>query len=60
ITPLSWAETVNEQWPQSQLRVRAKLAHSVLSSDTCLLEHLDTFFNQPQEKFTVCTELEAN
>lgn len=60
ITPVSWAKTVNQQWPQSQLRVRTKLAHSVLSSDACLLEHLDTFFDQPKEKFTACTELEAN
>ena len=60
ITPVSWAKTVNQQWPQSQLRVREKLAHSVLSSDVCLLEHLDTFFDQPQEKFTACSETGTN
>ncbi|HSX49887.1 MAG TPA: alpha/beta fold hydrolase [Cellvibrio sp.] len=60
ITPVSWAKTVNQQWPQSQLRVREKLAHSVLSSDVCLLEHLDTFFDQPREKFTACAEAEPN
>jgi len=60
ITPVSWAKTVNQQWPQSQLRVREKLAHSVLSSDVCLLEHLDTIFDQPQEKFTACSETGTN
>ena len=59
ITPVSWAQTVHQQWPQSQLRVREKIAHSVLGSDVCLLEHLDTFFDQPQEKFTACTELKT-
>jgi len=54
ITPTSWAKTVNQQWPQSQLRVREKIAHSVLGTDVCLLEHLDEFFNQPEMKFTAC------
>ncbi|MCE3253446.1 MAG: hypothetical protein K0Q67_2466 [Cellvibrio sp.] len=56
ITPVSWAQAVNQQWPQSQLRVRKKLAHSVLGSDVCLLEHLDTFFDQPELHFTACAE----
>jgi len=56
ITPVSWAQTVNQQWPLSQLRVRGKIAHSVLGSDACLLEHLDEFFNQPEMKFTACAE----
>jgi pimeloyl-ACP methyl ester carboxylesterase len=56
ITPVSWAQTVNQQWPHSQLRVREKIAHSVLGSDVCLLEHLDEFFNQPDMKFTACAE----
>ena len=56
ITPVSWALSVNKQWPHSQLRVREKIAHSVLGSDVCLLEHLDEFFNQPEMKFTACKE----
>lgn len=56
ITPVSWAKIVNKQWPLSQLRVREKIAHSVLGSDVCLLEHLDEFFNQPEIKFTACAE----
>lgn len=56
ITPVSWAQLVNQQWPHSQLRVREKIAHSVLASDVCLLEHLDEFFNQPELKFTACAE----
>lgn len=56
ITPVSWAQSVNQQWPHSQLRVRNKLAHSVLSSDVCLLEHLDVFFDQPELPFTACVE----
>ena len=30
ITPVSWAHTVHRQWPNSQLVVREKIAHSVL------------------------------
>ncbi len=56
ITPVSWAQAVNEQWAHSQLLVREKIAHSVLGSDACLLEHLDEFYNQPDEKFTACAE----
>jgi len=59
ITPVSWAHSVNQQWPHSQLRVRNKLAHSVLSSDVCLLEHLDVFFDQPELPFTACAEDDA-
>jgi hypothetical protein len=53
---MSWAQSVNKQWPHSQLRVREKIAHSVLGSDVCLLEHLDEFFNEPEMKFTACAE----
>ncbi len=60
ITPVSWAQSVNKQWPHSQLRVREKIAHSVLGSDVCLLEHLDEFFNQPEMKFTACAEEAEN
>lgn len=60
ITPVSWAQSVNQQWPHSQLRVREKIAHSVLGSDVCLLEHLDEFFNQPEMKFTACAEESEN
>jgi pimeloyl-ACP methyl ester carboxylesterase len=56
ITPVSWAQLVNQQWPHSQLRVREQIAHSVLGSDICLLEHLDEFFNQPETKFIACAE----
>lgn len=60
ITPVNWAETVHQQWPQTQLRIRQKLAHAVLASDVCLLEHLDSFFNQPQAKFMACAEGEED
>ncbi len=60
ITPVHWAQAVNQQWPQSQLRVREKIAHSVVGSDVCLLEHLDEFFNQPDAKFTACAEAGEN
>ena len=56
ITPVSWAQAMHQQWPQSQLRVREKVAHSVLGSDTCLLEHLDDFFDRPNVTFTACAE----
>lgn len=56
ITPVSWARAVHQQWPRSQLLVREKIAHSVLGSDVCLLEHLDDFFNRPAAKFTACAE----
>ena len=51
ITPVSWARAVHQQWPRSQLLVREKIAHSVLGSDVCLLEHLDDFFDQPDKQF---------
>lgn len=56
ITPVSWAQMAHRQWPYSQLRVREKIAHSVLGSDVCLLEHLDDFFNEPEKVFTACEE----
>lgn len=55
ITPLAWARAVNQEWDQTQLLVQEKLAHSVLSNDLCLLENLDTFFDQPSKKFTACS-----
>ena len=56
ITPIAWAKTVSAQWSQSQLVVRENQAHSVLSSDICLLENLDTFFDQPANTFTACRD----
>lgn len=56
ITPVSWAKILHRQWPHTQLRVREKVAHAVLSSDICLLENLDNYFDHPQEKFVVCPE----
>ncbi|WP_331347098.1 alpha/beta fold hydrolase [Cellvibrio sp. UBA7661] len=56
VTPVGWAQAVQQQWPQTQLRVRQQVAHAVLASDVCLLENLDRFFDQPQEKFTACPE----
>ena len=56
VTPVSWAQAIHQQWPQTQLRVRKQLAHAVLASDVCLLENLDRFFDQPQEKFIACAE----
>ena len=57
ITPVSWAKTVAAQWPHSQLRIRTTLAHSVLSNDVCLLENLDTFFDNPTKQFIACSEV---
>lgn len=55
ITPVAWARASSQQWPRSQLVVREKIAHSVLGSDVCLLEQLDQFFDQPNEKFIACS-----
>jgi len=54
ITPVAWAEEAMAQLPQSQLIIRDQLAHSVLSSDTCLLENLHYFFDAPTQIFTAC------
>lgn len=56
ITPVTWARAVHQQWPRSQLLVREKIAHSVLGSDVCLLEHLDEFFDQPEKQFAACVD----
>ncbi len=56
ITPVQWAEELHGLLPQSQLVVRNKLAHSVLSSDTCLLENLRYYFDSPTHEFSVCIE----
>lgn len=57
ITPVHWAEELHALWPQSQLVVRDKLAHSVLSSDACLLENLRYFFDLPTQVFSACDAL---
>lgn len=57
ITPVSWAEKIHKLWPETQLRINEKLAHSVLSSDICLLQNLGNFFDQPTLAFTACTQL---
>jgi pimeloyl-ACP methyl ester carboxylesterase len=54
ITPIEWAKDLHHQWPQTQLRIVNNVAHSVLATNTCLLEHIDDFFNEPQKEFVVC------
>ncbi len=54
VTPSSWATAMHQQWKTSQLILRQDLAHSVLSTDICLLENLHHFFDDPAEKFSYC------
>jgi len=54
ITPVQWAEELHALMPHSQLMIRDHLAHSVLSSDSCLLGNLQHFFDKPTEKFSAC------
>jgi pimeloyl-ACP methyl ester carboxylesterase len=54
VTPSSWATAMHQQWKDSQLILRQDLAHSVLSTDICLLENLHHFFDDPAEKFSYC------
>jgi pimeloyl-ACP methyl ester carboxylesterase len=56
VTPSEWAQAVHKKWSNTQLVLRKHLAHSVLSSDTCLLEHLDDFFDRPSDKFIRCKD----
>lgn len=59
ITPVQWAEELHELLPQSQLVVRDELAHSILSSDACLLENLQYFFDAPTQVFSACDARKA-
>lgn len=54
ITPVSWAESVHQQWPSSQLIIRDDLSHSVLSTDVCLLQNLYRYFDDQNENFEFC------
>jgi pimeloyl-ACP methyl ester carboxylesterase len=54
VTPSSWATAMHQQWKNSQLILRQDLAHSVLSTDICLLENLHRFFDDPAKKFSYC------
>jgi pimeloyl-ACP methyl ester carboxylesterase len=54
VTPSSWASDMHRQWKKSQLVMRENLAHSVLSTDICLLENLGRFFDEPGKVFAYC------
>jgi pimeloyl-ACP methyl ester carboxylesterase len=54
VTPASWASEVNQKWKNSQLIMRNDLAHSVLSTDICLLENVNRFFDEPTKTFGYC------
>ena len=54
ITPLSWAEEIQTHSRASQWMIRDHLAHSVLSTDVCVLQNLYKFFDEPEKKFDVC------
>lgn len=55
VTPSAWAVAVHRQWKNSQLILRENLAHSVLSTDICLLENLSRFFDEPEKELDVCS-----
>lgn len=57
ITPVNWAGEFHQRWPETQWRVNESLAHSVLSTDVCLLQSLINFYNQPEQAFSGCTSL---
>lgn len=59
ITPVQWAEELHRVLPNSQLVVRDHMAHSLLSSDTCLLSHLRYFFDEPTQVFSFCDQVEG-
>ncbi len=54
VTPSIWAITMHKKWKNSQLILRENLAHSVLSTDICLLENLHRFFDEPEKEFSYC------
>jgi len=54
VTPSDWAIKMHHQWKNSQLILREDLAHSVLSTDICLLENLHRFFDEPAKEFNYC------
>jgi pimeloyl-ACP methyl ester carboxylesterase len=56
VTPLSWAENVKNNSRAAQWIVRDDLAHSVLSTDVCLLQHLYRFFDEPEKEFDFCRQ----
>ncbi len=54
VTPSDWAVAMHQQWQNSQLILRDELAHSILSTDICLLENLNWFFDEPTKEFSYC------
>lgn len=54
VTLSSWASDMHSKWQNSQLVIRENLAHSVLSTDICLLENLGRFFDEPGKSFAYC------
>jgi len=54
VTPSAWADAMHRQWKGSQLIFRKNLAHSILSTDICLLENLHYFFDEPTREFSYC------
>jgi pimeloyl-ACP methyl ester carboxylesterase len=54
VTPSTWAVAMHQEWKNSQLILRENLAHSVLSTDICLLENLHRFFDEPGKEFDYC------
>lgn len=56
VTPVSWADNVKNNSRAAQWIVRDDLAHSVLSTDVCLLQHLYRFFDEPEKEFNFCKQ----
>lgn len=54
VTLSTWASDMHSKWQKSQLIMREDLAHSVLSTDICLLENLGKFFDEPGKAFSYC------
>lgn len=56
VTPVEWAQAVHSKWKNTQLHISQNTAHSVLSSEACLLQSLVHFYDQPAATFERCME----
>lgn len=54
VTPVAWARAVHSEWKSTQLHISHNTAHSVLSSEACLLRSLAGFYDQPAATFEGC------
>ncbi|AQT59563.1 alpha/beta fold hydrolase [Cellvibrio sp. PSBB023] len=54
VTPVDWARSVHAEWKNTQLHISKNTAHSVLSSEACLLQSLVVFYDSPDKVFGGC------